>query len=155
MAITVPGTSGIYRCEVSAEETFETDYREMNITIAGENMFNFRLAFACVNQRWWWWCWWVKIKKDKIENWNKLNHHLSVIMISLLKTNRYTVRRSSDLQHPIELRCRRWITNQLYIVRLSSRCPSPLARQRTIGKTTGVSLEFLYCFLLPLQRASL
>nr|CAH0104990.1 unnamed protein product [Daphnia galeata] len=29
----VPGTSGIYRCEVSAEETFETDYREMNITI--------------------------------------------------------------------------------------------------------------------------
>ncbi|XP_046443295.1 uncharacterized protein LOC124193487 [Daphnia pulex] len=29
----VPGTSGVYRCEVSAEETFETDYREMNITI--------------------------------------------------------------------------------------------------------------------------
>ncbi len=34
----VPGTSGVYRCEVSAEETFETDYREMNITIEGKKI---------------------------------------------------------------------------------------------------------------------
>jgi len=31
----VPGTSGLYRCEVSAEGTFETDSREINITILG------------------------------------------------------------------------------------------------------------------------
>ncbi len=36
---TVPETSGTYRCEVSAEETFETDFREMNITISSTFFF--------------------------------------------------------------------------------------------------------------------
>lgn len=42
---TVPETSGTYRCEVSAEETFETDFREMNITISGTFFFSFILFF--------------------------------------------------------------------------------------------------------------
>ena len=35
MTVAVPATSGVYRCEVSAEETFETHYRELNVTILG------------------------------------------------------------------------------------------------------------------------
>ena len=31
----VPATSGTYRCEVSAEGTFETDYGEINVTVIG------------------------------------------------------------------------------------------------------------------------
>ena len=34
--MTVAATSGVYRCEVSAEETFETHYRELNITVLGK-----------------------------------------------------------------------------------------------------------------------
>jgi hypothetical protein len=29
-------TGGVYRCEVSVEGTFETDYREINLTVLGE-----------------------------------------------------------------------------------------------------------------------
>jgi len=29
-------TGGVYRCEVSVEGTFETDYREINLTVLGK-----------------------------------------------------------------------------------------------------------------------
>jgi len=47
----VPATSGNYRCEVSAEDTFETDYREINITVLDTPMgdpviYNARTGYA-------------------------------------------------------------------------------------------------------------
>ena len=34
----IAATSAVYRCEVSADVTFETDYREINISVLGNRM---------------------------------------------------------------------------------------------------------------------
>lgn len=38
MRSVVAATSAVYRCEVSADVTFETDYREINITVLGNRI---------------------------------------------------------------------------------------------------------------------